>query len=159
MTDIYVLGEGALGKFTGGASIKKFVALINITTANATGDIIRFCSGLTSDAVVTSIKASNTAITALSDVDLGVYAAEHGEEYKKDLLADGISVVAAKARSAAAETYSPAIANSQLSIRQLENKINGANAKIKDGMPVDLALTLNATPTAAGTICLDVEYV
>jgi hypothetical protein len=102
---------------------------------------------------------SNTAITSLSDVDIGVYAPGYGEVYKKDLLADGITLVTAKARSSAVETYSPTILNSQLSIRQLENTINGATAKIKEGMPVDLALTLNATPTVAGTVCVEVEYI
>jgi hypothetical protein len=158
MTDNYILGEGALGKFTSGSIQQKFISLVKITTANATGDILRLNKGITSGAIITSIKVSNTAIAGLADVDIGVYATEYGDELDKDLLADGITLATAVAKNSAGEKYNPSIENSQLSIQQLENAINGADAKIKKDVPVDLALTLNSTPTAEGTICIEVEY-
>jgi hypothetical protein len=159
MTDKYVLGEGALGKFTSGSLQQKFISLVKITTDNASGDILRLNKGLTSGAIITSVKVSNTAIPGLSDVDIGAYSTEYGDELDKDLLADGLTLATAVTRNSAGEKYNPSIPNSQLSIQQLENAINGANAKIKPDVPVDLALTLNSTPTAEGTICVEVEYI
>jgi hypothetical protein len=160
MTDKYTTSGYFKAKFSNGTLPYKFIALVDVDTTNASGDILRFGRSLTSENIITSIKVSNTAITGLSDADIGVYAEDFGEVLNVNLLADGLTFATAVARNVAKEVYNPAVENSLLSIRALENAIDTTNPKIKNnGEGVDLALTLNATPTAGGTICIEVEYI
>jgi hypothetical protein len=159
MTDIYTTPTYAQGKFANGALSYKFLSIISLKTTNVVGDILRFGRSLTSANIITSIKVSNTALTGLTSVDVGIYRNGLGEDVvDKDLFASAVSFATARTRAGAVEVLGTVVEKSIYNIQDLSNSIEG-NPKITGCEAVDLALTLNAAPTANGIILVEVEYI
>lgn len=137
-----------------GASVNQMVLSFPVTTAaNATGDILRICT-LPSNAVLTSVVVGCTAITSLTNVDFGIYDTleNGGAVLDADLFMDGQTLASASKVLDGLSAVS--VENAEKNITELATSSVLANDKF-----IDLALTLNATPTADGFVSIKISYI
>lgn len=156
MTDIYVNSTAkTASKVSNGAKLSALKVMFGITTADDTGGIKRLCT-LPSTATITKIQVACTAITALSDIDIGIYdTGVAGTVIDADILADGLDVSSASKVLDGLTTVS--VANSIMSIKDLVNTVVAAGTIASDKF-VDIAITLKADATTTGNISVLIEY-
>jgi len=131
--------------FTTGKKVKLVRATITITNGtHASGDVFRLVKGLSfaNKILAIFVPKETSAIAGMTDVDFGVYKTNAGGVVDKDILVDGQSF-------AAAVGVGDLIgANAYKSIGQALSKNN--DKEYSGG--VDICATLNATPSASGTL-------
>lgn len=131
--------------FATGKRVKVIRASATITNGtHASGDIFRVAKGIPLNTKVVSVfvPAATTGITGLSDVDLGVYKSNGGAVIDKDILIDGQSF---------ASSVSVGDINDAVGYKTLGELLSLNNSQEYAG-GVDIAFTLNATPSASGTL-------
>lgn len=152
MTDKYIETKYGYDVINGGAKVNVITKVAELTTENASGDIIRFAT-LPAKAVITRIVIGCTALTGLTDTDLGIYKTNEGDILDADLFMDGQTLATASKSLNGLQTVS--VANSNKNIKDLYDVVNTADLQEQF---VDVALTLNATPTASGSVSIMIEY-
>ena len=140
--------------FYGNGEPHKAVALVSIAAADDDGSVYRLFQ-VPSSAVITQLQVNNSAITGGSDYDIGIYSQDKGLVVDADLLADGISVVAARNGDAANNVglTSVALADRQKSLGELQA------VEATPDNAYEIAITANTVGTVAGTIVVTLEYV
>ena len=134
-----------------GSNVNELVVSFPITVVgNASGDILRICT-LPSSALITEVTIGHTAITALTDVDLGIYETleKNGAVISANLLADGLTFITASRFNDGLSNVS--VINAEKDIRDLAN--------LSSDKFVDVALTLNTTPSVDGSVSVRISYV
>lgn len=134
--------------FSTGKKPKIIRATLNIVNGTAvSGDVIRLAKGLSFAAkVMIKVPTATSAIAGMTDVDFGFYKSNAGAVIDADILVDGQSFAASVAVK---ELIG---ANAYKSVGQHLSKNN--SDEYAGG--VDLAATLNATPSASGTVPLEI---
>lgn len=150
--DKYVDADLAAGKLASaltsyGAETVIAQATVAVLAADDDGSVYRLFANVPSSLVPIKIEVHNTAITAGTDYDLGLYEPETGAVVDKDILADGISMASARtvATSNNAGLTTIDIANGSQTLGTL-------SAQTDVDSSYDIAFTANTVGSAAGTI-------
>jgi hypothetical protein len=139
--------KNSVALFSTGVKFRVIKATLNIVNGTtATGDIIRIAKGLALANRILGIFVPKTgdAIAGLTDIDFGFYKSNVGAVIDKDILVDGLDPHLGQA---VGELIG---ANAYKSIG--EHLVKNNDQEYAGG--VDLAVTLNATPSASGTVPL-----
>lgn len=153
--------------FTVGKKVRVVEAVINTGSTSANGDVVVLAHGLPATARVVGIflPAGSAAVTGLSDVDFGVYAA--GKEktvdgsgnlvyantvIDADALADGVSFASAK--TGAIDLLGSSI--SSFDYTKSMAQLCSLSSQNFPAHGVDVCATLNAVGTATGSIRVNV---
>jgi hypothetical protein len=127
-------------------------ASVNGTTAS--GDIFVLASGLPATARIVRVMTpkGTPAVTGMSDVDLGFYATGTNKVIDKDAVADGLTF------ASAITSNLDLVGKNISSFDQTKNiaALCGLTAESIPAQGFDLCATLNASPTASGTIEFDI---
>ena len=142
-----VAGKKASALKTGsGTKVVTLVGTVSVAAGDDDGSVYRVFSNIPSSLVPVSVVVHNTAITAGTDYDFGLYEGNLGAVVDKDILADGISM--ASARTVAT------INNAGLTTIALGDikTLGELSAQTDVDSAYDLAFTANTVGTASGTI-------
>jgi hypothetical protein len=123
------------------------VATVAVASGDDDGSVYRLFAGVPSNLVPVMITVHNTAITAGTDYDLGLYKTKDGAVVDKDILADGLDMSSARTIATLnnAGMTTVAIANGTQDLGTL-------SAQTDPDMAYDVCLTANTVGSAAGTI-------
>ena len=133
-------------------TVQASFAAVNGTTAS--GDIFVLASGLPATARIVRIMtpAGTPAVTGMSDVDFGFYETGTNKVIDKDAVADGITFASAKTSNL------DLVGTNIASFDRTKNiaTLCGLGAGSIPGQGFDLCATLNASPSASGTLEFDI---
>lgn len=141
-------GKLASALNTFGTQTVTMVATAAVAAANDDTSVYRLFKGVPSNFVPVKIAIHNTAITAGTDYDLGLYnVGTDGAVVDKDILADGLDMSSARtiATDNNAGMTSLTLSNGTQDLATLGAETNPASA-------YDICLTANTVGSAAGTI-------
>ena len=126
-----------------GSQAQTFVFEVDVLAADANGDVL-FVAPVSGDLIPLTATAYTAGVTGLTSVDLGFYKPTRvgGDVYDADALAAAVDVSTSGSDDMLAAIT---VANRGKNFREL------AGAPLTDTEMV-MALTLNAEPTAAGTV-------
>ena len=152
VVDVYVDADVEAGKkasalFAYGQDTVTGIATVAVASGDDDGSIYRIFSGVPSSLVPISITIHNTAITAGTDYDLGLYIADSGAVIDKDILADGLDLSSAAAIATWNNTGMTTI-----SIANGGQTLGTLSAQTDVDSSYDIALTANTVGSASGTI-------
>lgn len=138
-----------------GMVLHSATVLVSIAAADDDTSVYRVFENMSSSSIITNIMIGNTAITAGTDYDVGVYeTGVGGAVVDKDIFADGLDLSSAHIRGAEISGIAAvSIANSQKNLYTLLGKTLANNK-----MAYDICLTANTVGTADGTILVTIEY-
>ena len=133
-------------------------AIVSIAAADDDGSVYRIFSSVNSDYIPTSITITNSAITAGTDYDLGLYLPNLGDVVDADVLADGVDVSSGVVEGAGVTGLDAvALADTQKKLYELAAQTVGPNGT--KSPTFDIALTANTVGSAAGTIVVKATFV
>lgn len=153
--------------FSVGKKVRTVEAVIETGATSANGDVVVLAHGLPATARIVGIflPAGSGAVTGLSDVDFGVYAANNQKTVDAngnlvyantvidaDALADGVTFASAKASAIDLLGSSISGFDYTKSIAQLCN----LSSQDFPAHGIDICATLNAVGTAAGLIRVNI---
>lgn len=138
---------GAAANVTGNKVVTSVVSF-GIANGDSANSVYRVFPNLNPCLIPVSIEIINTAVTGANDVDLGIYEGEKGLVIDKDCLLDGGTIATAHAKGAGLDGLAT-VAVADIG-KQLFELAGHTIANRKD--TYDIALTLNAAATAAGTV-------
>ncbi len=156
MTDVNVNTTKYINsKVSNGAKTSTLKVMFPITTDDDTGKVIRFCT-IPATALITKIQVGCTAITGLTDSDIGVYeAGVGGAVIDADIFMDGQTLASASKVLDGLQTVS--VANSVMNIKDLVNTV-ASSTVISSDKYVDIAMTLKADASTTGNVSILIEY-
>lgn len=156
MTDVYVnTTKYTNSKVNNGGKITSLKTVFGITTDDDTGKVIRLAT-LPATATLIRVVIGCTAITGLTDTDLGVYEAGiGGAAIDADILMDGQTLASASKVLDGLQTVT--VANSIKNIKDLVNAVAGSTV-ISSDKYVDIAMTLKADASTTGDVSVLIEY-
>ena len=151
MATRYLSTDGLSGARASGSKVQAHVFKVDVKSTDASGDVL-VLAPISGEFIVTSVNYYSAGVTGLTSVALGVYKAERigGAVIDADMFDAAIDVAAS---GADAGLTAVTTANRYKTIREL------AGTDAGDPSQFDLALTLNANPTADGTLTIVVEMV
>jgi len=123
------------------------MATVAIASGDDDGSVYRVFSGVPSSLVPINIAIHNTAITAGTDYDLGLYEPDSGAVVDKDILADGLDLSSAVTIDAWNNVGLTTIA-----IASGGETLGEVSAQTDVDSSYDIALTANTVGSASGTI-------
>lgn len=144
-----------------GTGVKKIRKLVSIASGNDDGSKKLICQ-LPANAILLDIKVRNSAITAGSDFDIGLYDAVDfgGAVIDKDMFADGLDLSSARARGSEVSGISAlSLANGTKRVYELANAAASRSLSSGERTVYDLVLTANTVGTADGSVEVDVEFI
>lgn len=140
----------------GGAHEKVMAVPFAVAAADDDGSIYRVAKGISSDRRLIDAYLYNDAITAATDYDFGGYKGldDGGAVIDKDAFADGIDIASGNA------VGSPQSLITALAPEEVGQPIYEALGQTEGSRThkVDLALTANTVGSAAGDICVIMEF-
>ncbi|NCD16506.1 MAG: hypothetical protein EOL91_04180 [Actinobacteria bacterium] len=137
-----------------GAIKKTIQQLVSVAAADSDGSIYRIAK-LPASAVILDVRYMNSAITAGTDYDLGLYGVDGGAVVDKDILDDGLSfTVAATAAALKQGLTNVAIADRLDQLYELAGDSTGSYPG-----QYDIALTANTVGSADGTVYVEIDYI
>jgi hypothetical protein len=141
----FVIGSGG-DTFT-------LVGVISVASGDDDGSVYRVFANVPANAVPVSIEVHNTAITAGTDYDLGLYKTASGAVVDKDILADGVDLSAARTIATANN-----LGLTTLTLGELKT-LATLSAQTNPDEAYDIAFTANTVGSAAGTIRVTATFV
>lgn len=140
-------GKKASALKTGsGTETVTILATVSVAAADDDGSVYRIFANVPSSLVPLQIEIHNTAVTAGTDYDVGLYKVKGGAAVDADILADGISMASARTIDTNNNAGMTTIALGTVA------DLATLSAQAEPDAAYDIALTANTVGSADGTI-------